>query len=567
VRVPTTRLEDLPAQGTSAGDEPAARAQPRFVRVLLLSAMFALFAGPARAEDTNDPFARVRTGDAAGALSTLADPYRKGALDPWAARLYQDIRLEAGERAALLEETKAAFPEPRSPLGQYLVARLADRKEIDAALQRALIVAADPEAVLLDQGWAALAADRLPFATGLLVRIRKGAAGREEPVLFEARVLEANGDRREGAQALAAYAAQHLDAVDARRLWAQMLLDGNQGGDATQVLDEALVRCRVPALLVSRASAALDLGDFATAKKLLDEVKDAGRPALRAEALALRARILLAARDDAGAKAAADAAVKICPSSPYAVRAQSRCLEVAGKLSEALARIETAIDLAPTWARLRVDRASILVRSRLWKDAKKAVADARKRDPQNLDAALLVGFLDEEDGDWIGAEKVYRGVLKTNPDHVAAHRVLAGVLFALAKLEQADAEAGWILDRLPKDSAAWFVRGRVALRQDHYDEALAAFQKATDADPTYALGFTGRGWTFEAQDKKDEAKKAYEAAVLADPTLPLPHRYLAELLEDLEDPSGALTNYRAYLQLGGSDPDEDVKHSVERLSK
>ena len=530
----------------------------------------ALLAGPAPragAADVPDACQLLRSGDAAGALAALADPYHKGTLDVWSARLYQDLRMEAGDRAALLTETQAAFPEPRIPLGQFLMARLADRKEIDAALQRALLVAPETLPVLLDQGFTALASDHLPYAVGLLVKVRKLGAGREEAALLEAAVLDASGDRTEAEHALAAYAAQHPDAVEVRSAWARLLLDANRGGEGAQVLDEALMRGRVPGLLVARAAVAVGLDDFEKAKKLLDEAKEAGRPALRAEALALRSAILLAARDDAAAAEAAAAALKIAPASVPALRAQARSLEVAGKSSEALARIEAAIDLAPTRACLRVDKGAILLRSHRPKEARKALGEARKRDPQNLDASLLLGVLAEGEGDWIAAEKAYRAILKTNPDHVGAHRVLAGVLLGLAKLEQADAEAGWIIDRYPKDAAAWFVRGRVALRQDKYDDALSAFQKATDAEPTYALGHTGRGWTYEAQDKKEDAKKAYEAAIKADPALPLPRRYLGALLEDMDDAPGALASYKAYLELGGDDPDQDIKHSVERLVK
>jgi tetratricopeptide (TPR) repeat protein len=137
----------------------------------------------------------------------------------------------------------------------------------------------------------------------------------------------------------------------------------------------------------------------------------------------------------------------------------------------------------------------------------------------------------------------------------------------MGRLDSADEHSKWIRERYPKDPEAWAMAGRVALAKDLFDEALAFFQKSVEADPTYAIGHMGRGWVLEEQTKDEEARKAYEAAVAADPRLPLPHRYLAELLEDLGEPNGALEHYRAYLDLGGKDPDEDVRHSVERLSK
>ena len=145
--------------------------------------------------------------------------------------------------------------------------------------------------------------------------------------------------------------------------------------------------------------------------------------------------------------------------------------------------------------------------------------------------------------------------------------MLSGVLFSTGRLEPADAEAAWIRERLPRDAPAWAMSGRVAFKEDRYDDALAAFDKAIEADAAYAIAHMGRGWVLEAQDKQDEAKKAYLAGVAADPKFALVHRYLAELLDETSDPKGALSHFRAYLDLGGEDPDEDVKHAIERLSK
>src|SRR5689334_4608766 len=113
--------------------------------------------------------------------------------------------------------------------------------------------------------------------------------------------------------------------------------------------------------------------------------------------------------------------------------------------------------------------------------------------------------------------------------------MLAGVYLSTGKLEAADTEAKWIQERWPSDPEAWTTSGRVAYKQDKFDDALAAFTKAIEADPKYALAHLGRGWVFEDQDKRAEALKAYEQAVQADPKLALPHRYWAELLDTGED--------------------------------
>ena len=216
---------------------------------------------------------------------------------------------------------------------------------------------------------------------------------------------------------------------------------------------------------------------------------------------------------------------------------------------------------------LYLDKGVLLLSTGKVKEAKKVLTEARKRDPDLLAAQLQLGIVEEEEADWVAAERAYRAVIKEDPDHVEAHRMLSGVLFSLGKLGAADEEAKWIRGRYPKDPQPWFTSGRVALRSEKFEDALAAFGKACELDPAYALGHLGRGWVLEEQGKDEDAKKAYEAAVAADPKLPLPHRDLAELLDLMDDKNGALDHFRKYLELGGDDPDADVQHAVERLSK
>jgi tetratricopeptide (TPR) repeat protein len=537
----------------------------RAARALAACALLGALPSPAAAGE--EPLTLLSRGDAQAAVTALADAFKRGACDVWQARLYQDLRREAGQRDAVLEETRVAWPEPRGPLAQYLLARLEPAKDVDAALQRVIPSLADPLPAVLDQAHAAVAGDHLPRAATLVARLRKSNLDREEVALVEARMLEAGGQRAAAERGLATFVASHVDGVDARRAWVAMLLDLRRHADAATVAGEALARSRTPPLLVTRALVAREVGDLDTAKKCLDEAGDRGRPSLRAEAGALRAALLLEAGQVAAAEAAADAALAISPSSPEALRAKARCLEIAGKPREALERLAAALAARPGWGRAILDQAVSLHALREDKEARRAVAEARKRDPDLVAATHYLGVLEEEDGDWVGAEKAYRAALKQDPDRVETHRMLAGVLLSTGRLDLADAEALWILDRRPKDPEAWTTRGRVALRQDRLEDALETFGKAVESDPTYALGHVGRGMTLEEQDKDDEAVKAYEAAIAADAKLPLPHRYLGNLLDEKQDRPGALTHFRKYLELGGEDPDEEIRHAVERLSK
>lgn len=534
---------------------------------LSVVAAFVAVAAPVRADEPTDPAARAAVGDATAVVTSLGDAYRKGTLDLWAARLYQDLRTEAGERAALRTETDAAFPAPRTGLPGYLCARVAERKDYELLLNRCFGSVAEPGAVMLDLGWNALATERLPVALALVPKLRRALPDHEEATLFDATVMRAQGNVEGAIRTLASFVAAHPDAFEARRAWAHALAAAGRRPDALGVLDEGLKRMRAAPLFVGRAAIYLEMRDLAAAQAALDEVKTTGRPALRAEAAALRAAVRLANRDVPGALAAVEEGLKVSPGSAVALRAKARCHELAGRPAEALAALDAAIALRPGWAALHADRGAVYLRNRQVKEARKALVEAKRRDADDPAVALLLGALAEEDADWSVAEKIYRAILRTDPDDLDARRMLAGVVILLGRLDQADEEAQTVLARDPKDAVAWFVRGRVAYRQDRWDEALAYFDKSIAADPTYPLPHCGKGWVYEQQDKLDDAKKSYEAAVAADPKMPLPHRDLAELLEELSDFGVAAKHYRQYLELGGADPDEDVKHAVERLSK
>lgn len=536
-------------------------------RRLAIVVALGLAAAAATAAPPPDPFAQAASGDAKALVASLAEDYRAGRLDPWVARLYQDLRLEAGERAALLEETRAAYPDPKAPLGGYLLARLAERKDLEAFLQRCVATAPDPVAPGLDQAWAALAAERTPAATAALARVRKAAGAREEAVLVEAAIEDAQGRRAVAERVLAGYVAAHVEAADARAAWAATLHALRRDADAVAVLEDGLSRGRSVPLLVARAELALDMGDLPVAGKLAEEAKGRGRPASRARSLAVLAACRLAARDVAGAQTLADEAGKAAPLDELALRVRARCADAAGRPADAVRLLDDAIDARPGSVRPYVDKAFLLLRERIVKEARKVAAEARRRDPDDVDVQVVLGALEEEDLDWSTAERAYRNVLRLAPDHVLAHRLLAGVSFQLGRLDQADEAAAWVLARDEKDAPSWFVRGRVAYKRDRFDDALAHFDRALAADPTYGLAHCGKGWVYEQQDRNDDARKAYEAAIAADPRLPLPHRDLGEVLEILDEPRKARDAYRKYLELGGADPDSDVQRSVERLSK
>ncbi|NJM27802.1 MAG: tetratricopeptide repeat protein [Pseudanabaena sp. RU_4_16] len=69
----------------------------------------------------------------------------------------------------------------------------------------------------------------------------------------------------------------------------------------------------------------------------------------------------------------------------------------------------------------------------------------------------------------------------------------------------------------PDSPYAWVGKGNALLGLRQYDEALKAYDRATQIKPDYFLGWTGRGAVFNNLRKYDEALAAYEQATKVKP--------------------------------------------------
>jgi tetratricopeptide (TPR) repeat protein len=156
-------------------------------------------------------------------------------------------------------------------------------------------------------------------------------------------------------------------------------------------------------------------------------------------------------------------------------------------------------------------------------------------------------------GNFKGAERLFKDVLRTQPKHIAALNLLGVVLTQLGKFAEAETYLRLALREYPKSDATlynygivlkalnrptealdrftqaleinprafetWNNRGTVFNDLKRYDEAIADFNKANDLKLNYAEAFHNKGKSLSALRRSAEALAAFDAAVTLKPDL------------------------------------------------
>jgi len=143
----------------------------------------------------------------------------------------------------------------------------------------------------------------------------------------------------------------------------------------------------------------------------------------------------------------------------------------------------------------------------------------------NAEALEIQGKLDE-------AEKIYRQILKTNPELPGIHYRLGRVLiskpdFGPQIADEARKEFEKELQIDPSNAGAEYVLGEMAKQQQQWDDAIAHFSRAAKLDPSLGDAFVGWGGSLVTQKKFSEAIPPLEMAVKLEVGNPAAHYLLA----------------------------------------
>ena len=144
-----------------------------------------------------------------------------------------------------------------------------------------------------------------------------------------------------------------------------------------------------------------------------------------ANILCLSARALMRLNRPDLAAQRADAAIALHPDYPRPHEILGDLLMGRGKAEEAADAFRRAMELDPTRPNTHMKLGMALMKLGRSEEAKNAIEDFKCLDPNRAMIAKAAEL--ENDGDPAAAEKIYREILRTDPDNVEALRLLATV--------------------------------------------------------------------------------------------------------------------------------------------
>jgi tetratricopeptide (TPR) repeat protein len=210
-------------------------------------------------------------------------------------------------------------------------------------------------------------------------------------------------------------------------------------------------------------------------------------------------------------------------------------LEAVGRINDAIAETEKALELDPSIVKAHVNLLILYGRIGNAKKAEEHYKAVAALDPAQLpDAYYNYGVLLVKEGNFEEAEKAFRKTLAIAPTNDAAHDNLGYLLERQGKLAEAASEYRKAIEANPSSRQAHFKLGRILVNQQQYQEAIEQFRLTLtplDEDTPSYLYALGAAYGRAGDNPKALAymKQAKELAIVHGQTA-----LVSEIEKDLE---------------------------------
>lgn len=160
------------------------------------------------------------------------------------------------------------------------------------------------------------------------------------------------------------------------------------------------------------------------------------------------------------------------------------------------------------------NRASDLAKAGKFDEAEAAYKEVVAKAPTIPEAHLNLGYLYRQKKDWAAAEASYKKALELRPGYSEATSGLLAVYQASGQTEK----AAELASTATGDATVQFDLAASLLNANKYEEALAAFQKASAADPSNPEPIYYIGAILVGLNRADEARVNLEKYISMNPT-------------------------------------------------
>jgi tetratricopeptide (TPR) repeat protein/2-polyprenyl-3-methyl-5-hydroxy-6-metoxy-1,4-benzoquinol methylase len=211
---------------------------------------------------------------------------------------------------------------------------------------------------------------------------------------------------------------------------------------------------------------------------------------------------------------------------------EGNSLEEQGRIAEAMARYDAAVQADPQCARAHLNRGNILA-SAQFDEARRAYQLAISCDPHYAAAHFNLGNLNCRGGEWELAVHNYQAAIGIRPDFTDAFVAMANALDSLGRTAEAVESYERALIINPDYAEVHFNLGLLETAQGRHDEAANCLRKAIDIRPDYASAHYYLGLALFNVGRSDQGLESLRQAVRLDPTMDQAHFMLGVILQNL----------------------------------
>jgi tetratricopeptide (TPR) repeat protein/SAM-dependent methyltransferase len=196
---------------------------------------------------------------------------------------------------------------------------------------------------------------------------------------------------------------------------------------------------------------------------------------------------------------------------------EGSALEKQGRLAEAMARYDAAVQVDPQSARAHLSRGNILLTAAQFAEARSAYQRAIACDPQYLPAHLNLGNLNYRAGEFSEALHNYEAAIGIAPQFADAFIGMANALAGLGRMTEALESCRRAVAINPLNAEAHFNLGVLEMTQERRDEAVTSLRRAIELRPgnVAAHRFLSAVWT--SLGNLDEAEASLRRAWSIEP--------------------------------------------------
>jgi tetratricopeptide (TPR) repeat protein/2-polyprenyl-3-methyl-5-hydroxy-6-metoxy-1,4-benzoquinol methylase len=212
---------------------------------------------------------------------------------------------------------------------------------------------------------------------------------------------------------------------------------------------------------------------------------------------------------------------------------EGNALEQQGRIAEAMARYDAAVQADPRSARAHLNRGNILLAGAQYDEARSAYELAITCAPEYAAAHFNLGNLNCRTCDFERALQNYQVAISITPDFADAFVAMANALDSLGRTAEAVASYERALAINPGYAEVHFNLGILATTQGRQDDAKNSLRRAIDLRPDHASAHYYLGRVLHALGRNDEALESLRQSVRIEPAMHDAHYGMGFILQSL----------------------------------